>query len=478
MTHRLPLSRVARMAGVSRAHIQELARSGALDSFDGTVTLSEVLRVFPDIVLENDSELRRLEAIKAAAAHKSPLHDELPDANVLAGRLEALGRDYARTKVGAGLHELAHAWLAGRLGDLADEGAIGQETAQALITGFRQQLAASPQDRARRERLIALESRMRVMSAQATLLPKGRQFPVEGRETFLEAGLRAGLDMPYGCSNGNCGDCRARLTHGEAARIRPHDFRLSEAEKAQGWILTCAYTAIGDVTLETAEPGIIPQQQITGKLRQAEPLGDSIIALHLVTSRSERLRFLAGQRVSAAIDGVSADFHVASCPCEERRIELHVRRGSGLFAERIEAGLKPNAEFVLNGPQGDFVLDEDSVRPVLLVAQGLGFAPVKSLLQHALALENAPEVLLIRLPGPCGAYQDNLLRSYASGLDNFRYVNAEQGELKDALAGLAPGGLAGFDAYVAGPAEGLADIGRALAGAGLPEGRLRAERLA
>lgn len=452
-----------------------MALNGELSTFDGQVELTEVLRVFPDIALDDDTEIRRVEAIKAAALSKAPAQD-LPDAETLNARLKALARDHARAKVTADHLEMAQGWLAQRLDAMAEEGRLPPAAADELAAFLRREFVLNPDDRARRERLIAEESRLRIMSATVTILPKGRTFDIDGRETILEAGLRAGLPLAYGCSNGNCGDCRARVVAGEAIKIKPHDYVFTRQDKADNVILTCAYGAIGDLTLETGAPGLadIPVQEVVAKVRGLEKLGPGALALNLMTARSDRLRFLAGQRVVATIGELSAELPVASCPCEERRIELHVL-GDSAFA-RAAAALKPNAEVRINGPHGDFVLDDESTAPLLLVAVDAGFATIKSLLQHALALEQAPTIALLRQAGPSGAYQQNLTRSYAESLDHF-FCRPVDGDWAQALVELKPsvGDLAAHRVFAAGPAADLAKAKAALLAAGLPEDAWRAE---
>lgn len=475
MTHLLTLSRVARLTGVPRATLQRMAQAGTLATFDGAVAIDEVLRHFPDLRLEDDSEIRRVEAIKAAALTKPR---DLPDPAALSARLAALAADLARLRVDADRHAEVAAWLPGRLADMVDSGAIDQAAADALIAWQRRQLAIEPAERARRERLIALEARIRIMSATVTLLPGGQTFDVDGRETLLEAGLRAGLSLAYGCSNGNCGDCRARLVEGEVVKVKPHDYMPTRQDKADNMVLTCAYSPVGDVTLEVGEPAEIPEQTLVARVRQVETLGPGRRALNLMTSRAERLRFRAGQRLTVAIGAVTRDIHVASCPCEERRIELHVT-GDDEFAAAV-AALKPNAPVTLTGPYGQFVLDEADTRPLLLIALGPGFGPVKGLIQHALALEQSPGITLMRQADAAGPYQQNLTRAYADSLEHFFCRPVTDGDWAQAFADLSElsGPLAAHRVYAAGPEAELAAVRQRALSAGLPETQWTQEAVA
>jgi CDP-4-dehydro-6-deoxyglucose reductase len=457
-----------------------MAQSGELSTFDGQVELSEVLRAFPDARFENDSEIRRVEEIKDAALTKSQSRQGLPDAAILARRLDELGRDFARLDAQVHRHERVHGMLGERIKSLIEDGAISPNTGDELLRWFRRELATLPSDAARSQRLVSRERLMRVMSAQVKVLPRGVVFEAQGSETLLEAGLRAGLSFSYGCSNGNCGKCKALVVSGEVTKVRPHDYVLTDAEKAKGVTLMCSNAAVGDIVIEAAMAGVsdITGQVIDTRVRAVESLGTAVFAVHLLTPRSDRLCFLAGQRVRARVGDDEAELSIASCPCEERRIELHVRRDrADAFAAHVERELRVNDVVELIGPFGDFVLDETSVRPLIFVAEDEGYAPIKSLIQHALSLDHAPSIALYRLAGAIEPYQENLPRSYASALDNFSYVvfpaNAAQ---KESLLRIASEeNFAASDVYAAGSAEFIANTRALFFERGLTRERWHAE---
>ena len=164
--------------------------------------------------------------------------------------------------------------------------------------------------------LAAKESYMRVMVAHVLVTPSQREFFVEGSDTLLDAALRAGLALNYGCSNGNCGLCKARIVSGQAKKVRNHDYVLSEAEKSAGVVLMCSNTAVNDLVIEAQEAGSareIPLQQIAARVKATERLADDIMLLHLQTPRTRRLRFLAGQYVTLqAGEAPPVDYPVAS----------------------------------------------------------------------------------------------------------------------------------------------------------------------
>ncbi|MBL8566606.1 MAG: 2Fe-2S iron-sulfur cluster binding domain-containing protein [Hyphomicrobiaceae bacterium] len=475
MAQLIPLSRLARLVGQPRSALQRMAQKGELKTFDGHVDLQEVLRLFPDVRMEDDAEIRRVEEIKATAHSKPPEPASLPDAAVLYERLKALSRDYAAAHSRLRHFERVQGWIPAKLDEARELGDIAPHFAEHFLSWLKREMAAPAADMQRWEELVARERIMRVMSAQVKVLPKGHPFEIVGNETILEAGLRAGLSLPYGCSNGSCGDCKCRIVEGDVVKVRPHDFVLSATDKAQGYALSCSYTAVRDIAIEVPMAGVadIPEQTIRARVRLVEPLGGRRIALHLLSPRAERMRYLAGQSFEITLGGESRIVPVAGCPCEERRIEVHVEcDAEDEQRERMFANLQPNEEVVVRGPFGTFVLDDASERPLVLIAAGPGFASIKSLLQHALSLEQAPSITLYRFANAEGAYQENLLRSYANALEHFRFESfAVDADAPATIAGIARStdNLTGADVYAAGEAALIEQARAAFIGAGLPE---------
>lgn len=319
------------------------------------------------------------------------------------------------------------------------------------------------------------------MSAQVTIQPSGHEFTVEGNDTLLEAALRAGVSLNYGCSNGNCGECRARLISGEVKKVHAHDFVLSQAEKDSGVILMCSCAAVNDVVIEAGVAGArdIQLQRLETKVKSVEQFNPQIAALHLLTPRSQRLRFLAGQSVQLTANGVSGRYAVASCPCEERRIEIQVvRKTDDAFSALLFGGMKAHDSIDLEGPFGDFVLDDESTRPIIFLAFGVGFAPIKSLVQHCMSLDLAEMMDLHWLADDTGHYQNNLCRAWADALDNFNYMPQSQSDdIEATLTGIVSGypDLHRFDVYAAGTPEQLQIAKRLFLKHGLPEQRWRAD---
>ena len=459
MSHLLPLSRVAHLVGVSRSTLQQMIRNDELATFDGMVEMDELLRVFPDVQWEDDGEFKRVEEIKRKAFGKRVYERALPDKEVLAERLFELGKEFASAKSLLLHYDQVFDWLEEKLDEFTQSGdRESAAAAKSLKQWLKQQIQETPPDAERGKALLAQESVMRIMSAHVRVQPSGHDFFVEGNDTLLEAALRAGISLDYGCSNGNCGECKARLVSGQVKKVHPHDYVLSEAEKADGTLLMCSNTAITDVVVEAHVAGAIdmPQQTISTRVKAVEPLGERILALHLTTPRSQRLRFLAGQYVNLSADGASGEYYVASCPCEDRHIEIHIRRDNRPFARKAFEDLRKEDGVTVTGPHGEFVIEMESRRPVLFVAWEDGFAPIKSLVQHAMSLEEAESMHLYWAAKDLGHYQGNLCRAWADALDNFVYVPLKAAEgvpqVTEAILG-RHADLTDYDIYAAGPAD-------------------------
>ncbi len=478
MSHLLPLSRVAKLVGQPRHALQEMIRSGTLATFDGMVELDELLRAFPEVKWDDDAEFRRVAEIKEKAFAKRVLERALPDKAVLAARLTELGNDYAAAKALLLHYGNVLTWLDEKIEEI-DEGA-SMETHHALHTVrafLLRNLAEMPTDAAQAQAVIAQERILKIMSAHVTIQPSGHEFFVEGNDTLLEAALRNGVSLNYGCSNGNCGECKARVVSGEVKKIHAHDYVLKDAEKEAGVILLCAYAPVNDVVIEANVAGArdIPVQKLSARVKSVEVFNPHVAALHILAPRSQRLRYLGGQSIDLAIDGVCGRYAIASCPCEDRHVEVQVRRRPGdAFAEAVFGGLSANDTVEVTGPYGEFVLDEDSPRPVIFLAFGTGFAPIKSLVQHAMSLELAESMDLHWLADEAGHYQDNLCRAWADALDNFTYVPHPPGGDPDAvLAAIVTDypDLHRFDVYAAGTTAQLERARARFVGQGLPDVR-------
>ena len=487
MSQWLTLSRAAHLLGVSRVALQKRIREGELRSFDGMVAADDLQRTWPDLNLEESGSFEKTRAIREDAFAKRLRERVLPTQEALAQRLFAQGQELAELQRTLTRYHALFETLGARVA--AAPAPTADELTRLLDEGLAQALAvpAPPAD------MAALDAMLRVMSAHVTVKPSGREFFVEGSETLLKAALRAGLAPNYGCGNGVCGLCKARVVSGEARAVAPFDYRFSEAEKAQNHVLMCACTALSsDVVLELLEAGApedIPEQRIVAKVRSVDALGSEVVRLHLQTPRSNRLRFLAGQRVTLGVGAglargsdLHAEYPVASCPCDDRNLIFHLcgtdrRAASADFRQGVVDGrIKPGDDVSVWGPWGSFVLEKDSARPLVFVAIDEGFAPINSLIEHAIAVDAAESISLYWASSqPGGQYLPNQCRAWDEALDEFSYRPLAADELAATLAANAT--LPASDVYLAGAAERVAPLAAALRASGVPPQQLHIEAL-
>ncbi len=328
------------------------------------------------------------------------------------------------------------------------------------------------------------------------LRPSGHRFEVQAGESLLDAALRAGLAPAYRCHDGRCGECRARLVSGRLADGPPGDFTFPARDKAAGWFLLCQARAETDLEIEAREAAGVedmPLQAVDTRVVRLQPLADDVLDVHLRTPRSQALRFLPGQYVQLDLSGLPPRAKsIASCPCNGMVLQFHVRRVAGdPFSERVFDGLRLRDPVRVRGPFGRFTLDEASGRPSLFLAFETGFAPIKSLIEHAISREWTQPMRLYwvtRRPG--GHYLGNYCRSWEDALDDFRYRPlvcagdgaADAGAAESLLCAVrrlvadCPD-LSGWDLYASGPPALLAPARALLLAAGLPMRRLFVDEL-
>lgn len=494
MAQLITLSRAARLVGVKRTTLQQQIRDGELTTFEGQLDLSELLRVYPQTKVEDSAMIERADRlIEHALSRVVRAQDQLPDAEVLATRVAALSHELGTANYRVRRYDILMQQLQDYLRRLT---AAEAEPARDDIAALRDWLDTNLGNLARgvddEGELYATDMLLRVMAAQVHLHPSGHEFFVQGNDNLLDAGLGAGLALDYGCSDGSCGRCRARLRGGILKPVRRQRYRLSEAEQKAGDILMCCNTAVTDVRLEVAEatdPAGIAPQSLSARVAAAERMDEDVLLLSLRPAAGARLRFLAGQSAWLAGDGLRASYPIASCPCDERRLEFHIRaRDDDAFARRLFDGVGFNRILTVEGPSGDFVLDGESLRSIVFVAWDIGFAPIKSLIEQAMALDIAESLHLFRvhtrgeLP-----YLHNRCRAWADALENFHYTHQRvdaraEGEDAEAralqakvFAAIAEPhfDVAAFDFYIAAPAGVLAEARRYLAARGVPAAQVR-----
>jgi CDP-4-dehydro-6-deoxyglucose reductase len=227
------------------------------------------------------------------------------------------------------------------------------------------------------------------MSFKTTIQPSNHSFPIDKDETVLEAALDHGLTLPYSCRNGACGVCKGKVVSGSVDHGKAQAFALSEEEKAAGMALFCCAKPLSDLVIESHE--VTTTQEIVVKtlpcrVEKMVKLADDVMALYLKLPANERLQFLSGQYIDILQkDGKPRSFSLANAPHADELLELHVRYiPGGTFTEHVFKQMKERDILRIKGPLGTFCLHEDSPRPIIFVASGTGFAPVKAIIEHAL----------------------------------------------------------------------------------------------
>jgi CDP-4-dehydro-6-deoxyglucose reductase len=222
-----------------------------------------------------------------------------------------------------------------------------------------------------------------------TIQPSGHQFQVEEGEAVLAAALRQGFILPYGCKNGACGSCKGRILAGTVDYGVYQKKALTDEEKAQGKALFCQARPLSDLLIEARTIGAakdIPVKTLPCRVQTMRRVTDDVMLLGLKLPANERLQFLAGQYLEFLLkDGTRRSFSMGNAPHDDALLELHVRHvPGGQFTDHVFGKMKERDILRFEGPQGTFFLREDSDKPIVFVASGTGFAPIKAIIEHAL----------------------------------------------------------------------------------------------
>ncbi len=306
------------------------------------------------------------------------------------------------------------------------------------------------------------------MNFNVRVQPGGHEFSVDAHETILDAALRRGLAFPYGCRSGACGACKSRLLAGSVNYGTFKPPALSDADVNAGYALLCQAHPVSDLTVEvheTSDADDIPPKILPCRVERLEQLSPDVIRVYLKLPPTERLRFRAGQYIDFLLrDGRRRSFSIANAPHDDERIELHIKRiEGGRFTGGAQFEFKEKTMLRLEGPLGNFYLREDSSRPVIFVAGGTGFAPIKAILEHAFAEGvTRPLHLYWGAVSRSGLYLDARVRTWETQHPHFRYTpvlsqplpedawRGAQGYVTDVVLRDHPA-LHAFDVYASGP---------------------------
>lgn len=291
------------------------------------------------------------------------------------------------------------------------------------------------------------------------------RFTVDEGETVLAAGLRQRFMLPFGCQSGGCGSCRVRLLQGEVAHRLPPP-ALSAAEIEAGYILMCLAQPKSDLTIDLHQPPQLENlrpRQLPCRALSREMLADDVIRFVVKLPKGERFDYLPGQYIDFLLeDGRRRSFSLANAPNGET-LEMHLRiTPGGRFARWVQQEMPDRAILRFEGPLGAFYVREDAQqRPILMMAGGTGFAPLKAMLEGLFAAGlKRPVHLFWGARGRADLYLHALAEQWAGQHPLFRYTpvlsepdadwKGETGLVHEALLRAYPQ-LDGREAYLSGP---------------------------
>lgn len=327
------------------------------------------------------------------------------------------------------------------------------------------------------------------MSWQVELKRSGRKFVVEDNETVLAAALRQQIGLPYGCRDGACGSCRARLLSGEIEYGKQYPTALAGDGLPVNSVILCQARPKTDLLIDVEElsmvaglePRILPCRVVT-----LERLSHDVMGVGLKLPQNQRLRYLAGQYIDILLSGGKRrSYSLANSPESDELLQLQIRHvEGGLFTTHVFTSMKEKELLRLRGPMGTFFLRPENAEPVILVAGGTGFAPMQAILEQQLNDQaSRPISLYWGVRSLRDLYRHEQCLQWAQHHGNFRYVPVlSEPEDTDAWQGQTGwvhdavlrdhADLSGYQVYAAGPPVMIRALKKAFLAAGLKPDRL------
>ncbi len=266
------------------------------------------------------------------------------------------------------------------------------------------------------------------MSFQITVQPSGHQFSCDADETVLSAAIRAGIGLPYGCKNGACGSCKAKIVQGSVSHKAHQQRALTPEEAEQGMSLLCCATTQGELVIEAREvagSSDYPVRKMPSRVATMQRLAPDVVVITLQLPANEALAYRAGQYIEFLLPGGKRrSYSMATAPALDKPIELHIRHmAGGLFTEQVFGTMKERDILRFEGPHGTFFLREDSNKPIVLLASGTGFAPIKALVEHLQHLKSERPVRLYwGGRRPHDLYMHTLCEQWARTMPQLSYI--------------------------------------------------------
>jgi len=284
-------------------------------------------------------------------------------------------------------------------------------------------------------------------------------------QTILDAALAAGIPYPHGCRSGRCGSCKSRLIEGEVELLQHSRFALTGDEKASGLILACRALPQTDAAVawlgSDDDDAVEAPRRLEAVVTGLAELTHDIRLVRIAPSDGSPLLFDAGQYAQVGFDGVPPRSYSMANRHGDDSLEFHIRRvPSGVTSEHVHGALKVGDRARLEFPLGSSYLRQHHSGPILCVAGGSGLAPIKSIVETALAhgmkqpihvyfgARGERDLYLVEHFQTLAARHPNL--SFAAVLSEAQSSQHRRGFVTEAVAeDLAD--LDGWKAYVAGP---------------------------
>ena len=283
------------------------------------------------------------------------------------------------------------------------------------------------------------------MTFTVTVQPSGRSFSVERDEPVLLAAIRQGVGLPYGCKDGACGSCKCRLLEGRVIHGVHQSKALSAEEEAAGWMLTCQGAPQTDLVIEARTvpgAGEFPVRKMPSRVTSIAKPAPDVAILQLQLPANDVLQYHAGQYVEFILrDNSRRSYSMANAPHTQAAkpgIELHVRHlPGGKFTDHVFGAMKEKDILRVEGPFGSFFLREDSDKPMILLASGTGFAPIKAIIEH-LQFKNSQRhaVLYWGCRSKADLYLHDWALAAAEQMPNLQYIPVlSEPKIEDAWTG-------------------------------------------
>lgn len=270
------------------------------------------------------------------------------------------------------------------------------------------------------------------MSHKITVLPSGREFFATPGQNILDAALAAGVTLPYSCKDGACSTCKGKVVNGSIEQGPHQPGVLTEAEITQGYALFCCATPTSDVTLEAkVVQGLdgIEIRKMPVRVKELTRLAPDVMVVTLQLPANQAFRYNAGQYLDLILkDGSRRSYSLATAPQEGSTVDLHIRHmPGGLFTDRVfgqvEPALAVREILRCEGPLGSFFLREDGDKPIILLASGTGFAPIKAIVEFMRTAQvRRPVRFYWGARRPRDLYLHELALSWEQSLPDFRYI--------------------------------------------------------